>query len=120
MSARSSARWSYKDPMATRPRARGCSRCSRWSSHSSSTTGAWLALLRGGLGSAETLAGEAIQIGADAGQSDAYMLYGGQLQEIRLYQGRGGELIELLEQGVAANPGIPAWRAALAQTLGWI
>jgi class 3 adenylate cyclase len=83
-------------------------------------TAACVALLRGDLASAETLVEEAMQIGADAGQSDAYMVYGGQLQEIRLYQGRGGELIELLEQGVAANPGIPAWRAALAQTLGWI
>jgi class 3 adenylate cyclase len=78
------------------------------------------ALLRGDLASAERLAEEAMQIGADAGQPDVYMLYGGQLQEIRLYQGRGGELIELLEQSVAANPGIPAWRAALAQTLGWV
>jgi class 3 adenylate cyclase/tetratricopeptide (TPR) repeat protein len=82
--------------------------------------GAGLALLRGDLARAERLAEEAVQIGADAGQPDAYMVYSGQLQEIRLYQGRGGELIELLEQSVAANPGIPAWRAALAQTLGWV
>jgi class 3 adenylate cyclase/tetratricopeptide (TPR) repeat protein len=81
---------------------------------------ACLALLRGDLVSAERLAEKAMQIGADASQPDAYMVYGGQLQEIRLHQGRGGELIELLEQSVAANPAIPAWRAALAQTLGWI
>ena len=29
-------------------------------------------------------------------------------------------MIELLEQGVAANPAIPAWRAALAQALCWL
>ena len=81
---------------------------------------ACLALLRGDLASAERLAEETMQIGADAGQPDAYMIYGGQLQEIRLYQGRSGELIELLEQGAAANPGIPAWRAALAQALCWL
>jgi class 3 adenylate cyclase/tetratricopeptide (TPR) repeat protein len=88
----------------------------RWIATSSA---ACQALLRGDLASAERLAEEAMQIGADAGQPDTYMLYAGQLQEIRLYQGRGGELIELLEQSVAANPGIPAWRGALAQILGW-
>ena len=81
---------------------------------------ACLALLRGDLASAERLAEETMQIGADAGQPDAHMIYGAQLQEIRLYQGRSGELIELLEQGVTANPAIPAWRAALAQALCWL
>jgi tetratricopeptide (TPR) repeat protein len=61
-----------------------------------------------------------MQIGADAGQPDAYLIYGGQLTLMRVYQGRGGEVIDLLEQSVAANPGIPAWRAAFAATLCWL
>jgi hypothetical protein len=78
------------------------------------------ALLRGDLAHAERLAEKALQIGADAGQPDAYMAYGGQLAQIRLCQGRGGEISELLEQSVAANPRLPAWRAALGQMLCWL
>ena len=39
--------------------------------------GAGLALLRGDLAGAERLAEETLQIGADAGQPDAHMVYGG-------------------------------------------
>src|SRR4029077_2865418 len=94
-----------------------CEPTMRWNANEMT---ACLALLRGDLASAERLAGETMQIGADAGQPDASMIYGAQLQEIRLYQGRSGELIELLEQGAAANPAIPAWRGALAQALCWL
>jgi hypothetical protein len=79
-----------------------------------------ISALRGDLARAERVAERALKIGGDAGQPDAYMVYAAQIAQIRLYQGRGGELIELLEQGVATNPRLPAWRAALAQTLCWL
>ncbi len=82
--------------------------------------GAAQALLRGDLARAEELAGEALRIGSEADEHDARLIYGAQLTRIRLYQGRGAELVELQEQRVAANPTIPALRAGLAQVLCWL
>ena len=77
-----------------------------------------LALLRGDLASAERLAEETMQIGADAGQPDAYMIYGGQLQRIRLYQGRGGKpRLSYRSRGWPPTPPSRALRAGLAQVL---
>lgn len=44
------------------------------------------------------------------------MVYGSTLIMTRMYQGRGGEVIALLEQMVANVPGVPAWEAALGLT----
>ena len=69
---------------------------------------------------AEELAEEALRIGSEADQHDARLIYGAQLTRIRFYQGRGAELVELKEQRVAGNPGLPSLRAGLAQVLCWL
>jgi tetratricopeptide (TPR) repeat protein len=73
-----------------------------------------LAFIRGDLDEAERLAAESAQVGNDAGQSDTLMIYAAQLGIVRSHQGRVQEILELIEQSVEANPGLPAWRAALA------
>jgi class 3 adenylate cyclase/tetratricopeptide (TPR) repeat protein len=82
--------------------------------------GACLALLHGDLAEAERLAEEALQIGSDAGQPDALMIYGAQLAQIRPHQGRTGKMVQLVEESMKAHPGIPAWRAGLAQIYCWV
>ena len=82
--------------------------------------GACLALLHGDLAEAERLAEDALQIGSDAGQPDALMVYGAQLSVIRVYQGRGEKIVELVKETASANPRIPGWRAALAQIYCWV
>jgi class 3 adenylate cyclase len=78
------------------------------------------ALLRGDLAVAERLAGEASQIGGDGGQPDARMIHGAQLGVVRLYQGRGEEIVELVEEAMEANPGLPTWRPRLAAVYCWL
>lgn len=63
---------------------------------------------------AEQLATVAFEMGSDTGQPDAMAIYGSQLMYIRHQQGRLGELISLIEDAVAQNPGIPAFRPILA------
>ncbi|MEA2421938.1 MAG: hypothetical protein QOF55_1037, partial [Thermoleophilaceae bacterium] len=70
--------------------------------------------VRGDLAASERVAEEAAQIGNDAGQRDALMIYGSQIVGVRIHQDRAEEVIEMVEEGVEAYPGIPAWRAALA------
>ena len=77
-------------------------------------------LIRGDLAAGERLAERAFQIGQEAGQPDAVLVYGAQLAFVRIYQGRGQEIIDMLEQSVCAYPGIPAWRAGLASALCWL
>jgi tetratricopeptide (TPR) repeat protein len=79
-------------------------------------SGSWRALLAGRIEEAEVLAGEALQIGNDSGQPEAQPLYISQLCEIRRYQGQLDEVVELLAQVTADNPGIPGLRAHLAGT----
>jgi tetratricopeptide (TPR) repeat protein len=79
-------------------------------------SGSWRALLAGRIDQAEALAGEALQIGNDSGQPEAQPLFISQLCEIRRYQGRLDEVVELLAQVTADNPGIPGLRAHLAGT----
>lgn len=76
-----------------------------------------VALLRGDLAEAERCADRALQLGSEAGQPDATMLHGSQIIPIRILQGRAAEILELLAQVAAANPMIPAFRAAHAQAL---
>ncbi len=82
--------------------------------------GAAWAMMSGNLSEGEHLAERAYQIGVEAGESDAAVVYGGQLFVIRLYEGRASEIIELLEQSVEAQPTMAAWRAALAAQLCWL
>jgi tetratricopeptide (TPR) repeat protein len=44
------------------------------------------------------------------------MIYGAQIGTMMTLQDRVGEIVELVEQGAEANPGLPAWRAWLACT----
>jgi hypothetical protein len=63
----------------------------------------------------ERLAEQALQIGQEASEPDAAMVYGATLLENRGAQGRGAEVIALVEQAVVNNPGIPAWEAGLSR-----
>jgi class 3 adenylate cyclase len=74
-------------------------------------------LMHGDFVEGERLAERTFQIGQDAGQPDALLIYGAQLVFARMYQGRTHEIIEMLEQSVSAYPAVEAWRAALAQAL---
>ncbi len=62
----------------------------------------------------ECLATEALEIGAGSGQPDAATFYGGQLVRVREMQGRFDELLPLLEDLVAENPGLPVFRSVYA------
>ncbi len=68
----------------------------------------------GRLEAAEAMALQAAGMGHESGQSDALMIVGVQLFAIRAEQGRVEELIEILEQRVAENPGLPTLQATLA------
>ena len=71
-------------------------------------------LLAGRIEESERLALEALQIGSDCGQPDAVAIYAAQLAMVRRDQGRAAELIPLLSQVAAENPGIPGFRILLA------
>jgi tetratricopeptide (TPR) repeat protein len=77
-------------------------------------------LMRGNLAAAERLAEHAFKLGQDAGEPDAILIYGAQLGYTRACQGRGQEIVAMLEQSVNTYPAIAAWRAALVWTLCWI
>jgi len=78
------------------------------------TTAMW-SLLRGESTTGERLAEEAYQLGLEIGQPDAFNYYATQISHVRWQQGRLAELVELIEVGAEANPGIPAYRGALAR-----
>jgi len=73
-----------------------------------------VAIVAGDSERAEQLATTAFEMGTDTGQPDALAIYGSQLMYVRHQQGRLGELVSLIEQAVADNPGIPAFRPILA------
>ncbi len=77
-------------------------------------------LMHGDLVAGERLAERALQIGQEAGQPDAVFTYAAALTQAAFYQGRGGEVIEMIEQSVSAYPAIAAWRAGLASVLCWL
>ena len=79
-----------------------------------------LKLVHGDLSAGERLAERALRVGQEAGQPDAVLFYGIQLFYLRVFQGRGQEIIAMLEQSVEANPAIPALRAGLAASLCWL
>ena len=71
------------------------------------------ALLTGDPDRAESLANDALQVGTDSGQPDAFAFYGTQLLGVRQEQGRLGELTSLIAQLASDNPRITAYHAAL-------
>jgi tetratricopeptide (TPR) repeat protein len=70
--------------------------------------------LRGDVAAAEAAAYKAAAIGHESGQPDAPVIAAGELFAIRAEQARLGELVEILEQRVAENPGLPTLEATLA------
>lgn len=78
-----------------------------------------LAAFRGDLDLAEQLAVEAVELGhfAKVGELPIISVFGGLLYQIRMAQGRIGELVALLQSRVDASPEIPVWRVALAGAL---
>ena len=76
--------------------------------------------ITGDLEESERLAEEAFRIGAESGQADAAMIYGAQITPIRTMQDRVGEFVPLFEQAAADNPGLPVWRAAVADTYAMV
>ena len=72
-------------------------------------------LLDGDVDGAEALAYEAFAIGSESGQPDALTIYGVQLLNIRTHQGREGEIVDLIAEGVRENPGLPGLRPAAAR-----
>lgn len=77
-------------------------------------TDAMWAAIRGSADECERLATEALQLGNDTGQPDALPIFGGQLLSFRWHQGRLAEVVDMISEIAAANPGIPAYRAAKA------
>jgi class 3 adenylate cyclase/tetratricopeptide (TPR) repeat protein len=85
-------------------------------------TASWLAtydratqaLIHGLLEEAERSAEDACRIASDSGEPESLAFYAGQLVNIRFEQGRLGELEPMITEQVRANPGIPAFRGALA------
>jgi hypothetical protein len=73
------------------------------------------ALVLGELDEAERLAERALALGNETAQPDPLSIYAGELTSIRFHQGRLAELIPLLEQVVTEMPGLPVYRAVLAQ-----
>jgi class 3 adenylate cyclase/tetratricopeptide (TPR) repeat protein len=71
-------------------------------------------LLAGDLAEAEQRATDALNFGLESEESDAFTIYGSQLLNIRVRQGRIAELISLIEQTVASMPGQPVYQAVLA------
>jgi class 3 adenylate cyclase/tetratricopeptide (TPR) repeat protein len=72
------------------------------------------ALVAGNLPEAERLATEALNLGMEAEQPDAFTIYGSQMLNIRVRQGRIAELIPLIEQTVADLPGQAVYQSVLA------
>lgn len=70
----------------------------------------------GELDQAEAAAVRAAGLGYETGQTDAALFAGFQLFVIRYEQGRLAELVEVIEQRVAENPGLPALQATMAIT----
>ncbi len=77
-------------------------------------------LMHGDMATGERLSERAFEVGQEAGEADAVMIYGAQLAFARCYQGRGEEIIAMLEQSVSAWPRIGAFRAGAASVLSWL
>jgi tetratricopeptide (TPR) repeat protein len=75
---------------------------------------AMLAAMRGAPNAeAETFA--AFELGMAGGQPDAAEVFGAQISVLRRYQGRLGELIDILCANADSQPHLPVWRALLAR-----
>jgi DNA-binding SARP family transcriptional activator/tetratricopeptide (TPR) repeat protein len=84
---------------------------------SAATHLSWRQFLAGRLDEAEQAAGKALQIANESGDPNGFPAYAAQIYAIRRAQGRLDEVIKLVEQTVAENPGLPVYRAVLAEGL---
>ena len=85
--------------------------------YSSWATTSWrglVSIIDGRFDEAETLAFEALAHQAPAEHPEALAALGVNLVDIRLFQGRAGEMVELLTTAAEENPHIPTYRAVLA------
>ena len=78
---------------------------------------AGLAQMRGDLARADELAEAAFHLAQHDCEPDALVVYFGQIGALRSEQGRPEEVVEVLRQAVADNPGIPAFAAGLGAVL---
>jgi DNA-binding SARP family transcriptional activator len=72
------------------------------------------AMIAGDVAELEQFATVSFKIGADSGQPDAAVIFGAQLIGLNAERGSLSELIPLIEQAIADNPGLPSFAAALA------
>jgi class 3 adenylate cyclase/tetratricopeptide (TPR) repeat protein len=72
------------------------------------------AQIAGEVDHAEQFANMALQIGNESGEADALLLFGTQFMLVHWQRGTVGNLIPLIEQAVADNPGVPGLPAGLA------
>jgi tetratricopeptide (TPR) repeat protein len=72
------------------------------------------AMIAGDTDQAELLAHKALQIGTDGGQPDAVTFFGVQLMSLNAQRGTLSELVPLIEQAIADNPGLPTLKPTLA------
>jgi hypothetical protein len=79
-----------------------------------SLTRAMRAQISGDTDRVQQLATDALQIGTDTGQPDAIVFFGAQFMMVGFLRGTMGDLIPLIDQAVADNPGVPTFKAALA------
>jgi class 3 adenylate cyclase/tetratricopeptide (TPR) repeat protein len=75
---------------------------------------AWRAQIAGNTDQADQLSTEAFQIGTDSSQPDAAIFFGAQQTMVSWQRGTMPELVPLIEQMAAENPGLPTLVAALA------
>ena len=73
--------------------------------------------MRGELEAGERLAEQALALGQDAGQPDTAMFYGSTIILNRMVQGRGAEVIALIERMVTEYPGVRLGGGALLHIL---
>lgn len=91
----------------------------RW--HAAGVRTSW-EQLHGHLEASEEQRDRALALGQDAVPSNAALYYAGNLGFVRIHQGRGEEVIAMVERSVAAYPGVPSWRGGLADAycrIGW-
>ena len=71
------------------------------------------ALIAGDTDEAEKRATEALRIGTEGGQPDAAVIFGAQFIMVSLWRGTLADLIPLVLQAIADNPGLPVFVAVL-------
>ena len=70
------------------------------------------AMISGDTDTAERLATEALQIALDSGEPDAMAAFSAQYFSVSWQRGTMGDLVPMIDETVAANPGVPQFTAA--------